>query len=305
MTNSLILFGAGASFGSGEVVPKPPPMAGNLLSALSRLHPNAWGKLSKELQSSLSEDFEAGMVAIGDHHPHALPPLQRTMASFFFNFRPGGNNLYRKLAQKIKKYRWSGALATLNYERLLELSFLEEGLSPYCGTPPAKADHPLELCLPHGCCHIFCESVRGVAGAVSFSGQHVTTRGTVSVIGDYAEFTRRIQEDAFPPVMSYFNPTKSTTSCANFIEEQRARYNALVSGAEVIVIVGVKVRPHDRHLWDALATASGNLVYCSGTAGATEFEAWANQVRGERPSMVLRKYFVEGFAEICEVVGLG
>ena len=305
MTNSLILFGAGASFGSGEVVPKAPPIAGRLLAALSRLYPNAWGELSKESQSSLSEDFEAGMVAIGDRRPHALPPLERSMASFFFNFRPGVNNLYRELAQRMKKYSWSGALVTLNYERLLELSLLEEGLSPYSGTQPAKDDHPVELCLPHGCCHIFCESVRGTAAGISFSGQHVTTRGPVRVISDYAEFTRRIQEDAFPPVMSYFNPTKSTTSCANFIEEQRARYNEMVAGADVIAIVGVRVRPHDGHLWDALATTSGKLVYCSGASGAKEFEDWVDQVREDRPNIVLRKYFQEGFTEICEVVGLG
>ena len=304
MANSLILFGAGASFGSGEVFPKAPPMATDLLSALNRLYPNAWGKLSKELQSSLSEDFEAGVVSIGDQHPHALPPLQRSVASFFFNFRPGANNLYRKLAKRMKKYRWSGALVTLNYERLLELSLMEEGLSPYCGTQPAKADNPVEVCLPHGCCHIFCESVRGTAAGISFSGQNVTTTGSVRVISDYAEFTKRIQEDAFPPVMSYFNPSKSTTSCANFIEEQRARYNALVASAEVIAIVGIKVRPHDGHLWDALASATGKLVYCSGVSGATEFEAWAKQEREDRPNRVLKKFFSEGFAEVCEAVGL-
>ena len=245
------------------------------------------------------------MVTVGDHHPHALPPLQRSMASFFFNFRPGVNNLYRKLAQRIKKYGWSGGLATLNYERLLELSLLEEGLSPYCGAQPAKANNPVELCFPHGCCHIFCESVRGTAAGIWFSGQGVTTRGPVRVIGDYGEFTKRIQEDAFPPVMSYFNPAKSTTSCANFIEEQRARYKALVAGAEVIAILGVRVRPHDGHLWDALASAPGKLVYCSGTSGATEFEDWADQVREDRPYIVLRKYFKEGFAELCAAIDLG
>lgn len=279
-------------------------MAGDLPSALNRLYPNVWGKLPKELKSSLSEDFEAGMVAIGDQYPHALPPLQRSMASFFFNFRPGVNNLYRTLAQKMKNYDWSGALVTLNYERLLELSLLEEGLSPYCGTQPAEADNTVVVCFPHGCCHIFCESVRGAAAGISFPGLSVTTRGTVKVIADYAEFHMRIQEDAFPPVMSYFNLAKSTTSCANFIADQRDRYNALVAGAEVIAIVGVRVRPHDGHLWDALAATTGKLVYCSGASGATEFEDWAKRERGDRPNIILRKYFEEGFLEVCGAVGL-
>ena len=245
--SNVILFGAGASLGSGEVVPKPPPLGSDLFRVLRRLFPGVWSRLSAEHIAELERDFEAGMQRVGRENSHALPPLQRAMASFFFDFVPGNDNLYRRLSNRIKGKGWDGTLVTLNYERILEISLAMEGVQLFIGNPPNNQPS-VELCLPHGCCHIFCESVRGVAESVSFSGEGVTTRGPVKVVVDRSEFLQRIRGDAFPPVMSYFDPFKFTTSGANFIEAQRNRYNDIVRGAKNIAIVGVRVRPHDTHL---------------------------------------------------------
>lgn len=298
-----LLFGAGASLGSGSVIPKPPPMTVDLLKALERLFPMVWGALPGDQQALLSRDFEAGVREIGEKNPHALSPLQRTMASFFFGFVPGKDNLYRNLARRIKHRAWSGALISLNYERLLELSLAAEGVKPFVGSPPD--DSPLvEMCLPHGCCHIFCESVRGAASGVSFAGTGVFTRGPVKVIADPTEFANRIRVDAFPPVMSYFDPAKLTTSGINFIEEQRARYDTIVKGAKVVAIVGVRLRPNDKHLWDALAATNADILYCSGKNAGHEFAEWASGNRKGKASEVLYGYFDENFEEICSRIWL-
>ena len=116
--SNVILLGAGASFGSGEVSPKPPPLGADLYPVLRRLFPAVWGTLSDEQDRELQNDFEAGIQRIGKDNPHALPPLQRAMASFFFDFYPGTSNIYRQLARKIAATSWDGAVVTLNYERL-------------------------------------------------------------------------------------------------------------------------------------------------------------------------------------------
>lgn len=273
-------------------------MTAELATVLCRLFPTAWGDLSSEFQALLRCDFEAGMNKIAEERGHALPPLQRTMASFFFSFVPGKDNLYRKISQQIKEHEWDGALVTLNYERLLELSLVLEGVPPYVGSPPPN-NASIELCLPHGCCHIFCESVKGSAKGISLSGTSVSTRGPVTVISDPAEFSRRIGSDAFPPVMSYFVPDKSTTSGVNFIESQRARYQELILNAEVVGIVGVAVRTHDRHLWDALANTNADVVYCSGPSAVPDFEDWAIENRGSRNSEPLPGYFSDCFDALC------
>lgn len=301
--SNVILFGAGASFGSGEVSPKPPPLGADLYRVLRRLFPTVWGALSDEQVTELQGDFEAGMQRVGRENPHALPPLQRVMASFFFDFYPGSSNIYRQLARKIAATSWDGALVTLNYERLLELSLALEGVQPFIGNPP-NAERSVEICLPHGCCHIFCESVRGAASGISFSGSNVSTRGPVKVVSNRAEFVQRIRTDAFPPVMSYFDPLKMTTSCVNFIESQRERYNNLIQGASKVVIIGVRVRPHDTHIWSVLSATEGEVVYCSGLSGADEFNRWAQEQRPSKASVALSGYFAESFPKICGSVAL-
>jgi hypothetical protein len=278
-------------------------MTADLLRALERLFPAVWGALPEGQRDLLRRDFEAGMREISERNPHALPPLQRSMASFFFGFVPGGDNLYCDLARRIKGNAWPGALISLNYERLLELSLATERVRPFIGSPPDSGP-AVEVCLPHGCCHIFCESVRGPAGGISFTGVGVSTRGPVKVVADPQEYSKRIRGDAFPPVMSYFDPAKLTISGVNFIEEQRARYDAIVKGARVIGIVGVRVRPNDKHLWGPLGTTTAEVVYCSGKAAGREFSDWACANREDKVSDVLYTYFNEGFEKLCARVGL-
>lgn len=73
---------------------------------------------------------------------------------------------------------------------------------------------------------------------------------------------------------------------------------------EVVAIVGVKVRPHDRHLWDAIAATSAEVIYCAGKAAGQEFATWASHNRPGRVSRVLSTYFSEGFDELCASIGL-
>lgn len=300
---NVILFGAGASFGSGETIPKPPPVGSELYSVLRRLFPGVWGGLSEAQTTELERDFESGMERIGRENSHALPPLQRAMASFFFDFVPSKGNLYRRLASRICAKGWGGALVTLNYERLLEISLAMEGAHPYIENPP-NSQPSVELCLPHGCCHLFCESVHGAATGISFSGKGVTTRGPIKVVGDRNEFRQRIMNDAFPPVMCYFDPSKSVTSGANFIESQRIRYDELMRDATNIAIVGVRVRPHDTHVWSALCETNASIAYCGGKSGAKEFTEWAKERRPGKVSTTLVGYFADSFENILECMNL-
>jgi len=104
--------------------------------------------------------------------------------------------------------------------------------------------------------------------------------------------------------MSYFDPAKLTTSGVNFIETQRARYDEIVKFAKTIAIVGVRVRPHDKHLWEALAVTNAEVVYCSGKAASQEFEDWASDDRRDKVSQALHTRFDEAFEKPCASIGL-
>lgn len=293
----LILLGAGASYGSDSG--GTPPLGAGLFAALRQYNPQGWGQIPVDLAGVFEDDFERGMIALSEGMPHSLPPLQRAMAAYFFGFLPRTSNLYVQLGERLKSAAWNGAIATLNYERMLELCLGHVGLQPVVGSP-TNAGSTVELLMPHGCCHIFCDTARGVAGAVSFSGMNVQTSGEVRVIGDPNEFRQRIEGDAFPPVMSYFEPRKRTTSGASFIDTQRRRWEELAAGADQIVMVGIRVRPDDEHVWDPISESDASLVYCGGEEGADEFQEWS----GGRDVVALRRYFDDEFEEIMNRLGV-
>lgn len=297
----VILFGAGASFGSDRS--GMPPLGAALFDALRQFNPDGWGQVEERLASTFRSDFEGGMVALSNSNQFALPVLQRAMAAFFYRFAPTTENLYVQLANRIRATAWVGSLATLNYERLLEVSLLHVGIQPVVNMG-AAASGSVELCMPHGCCHLFCESVRGMASGVSFSGMNVTTNGPVIALSNPAQFWDRIKNDAFPPVMSYFEPQKRTTSGANLIADQRQRWVHLCANATTIAVIGVHPRSHDSHIWGPLRSTSARIVYCGGPSGASAFEAWKRSSGRNASDNVLHGYFANEFGNLCAALAL-
>ena len=296
----LLLLGAGASYGSEEDNSIVPPLAASLFDELARFEPQVWRKLPNEIQEAFRVNFENGILRLADTLPHALPVTQRTMAAFFFRYGITRNSLYVKLGRRMLESKWRGTISTLNYERMLLMGLNYANHSVACDSHQPNR-HQVEVIFPHGCCHFFCESTRGAAGAVSFSGMNVVTNGPVIAIDQSLEFWRRIKLDAFPPVMSYFEPNKYTTSGASFIRNQRFRLSQIIGTAETIAIIGVNVREEDSYIWDSLATSPARIFYCSGKQGASSFREWKNRRRNEKAQndLVVETYWKENFDAIC------
>lgn len=297
MSRTLLLFGAGASYGSDRQ--GVPPLGYGLYDRLAQYNPPGWGALPDAFKIALRQDFEAGVIQIANQRSHDLPILQRAMAHFFFSFQPLTSNLYYRLAQDIRRDRKSIALSTLNYERLLEMSFRGAGINLSIGVPPADRT---ELNFPHGCCHLFCEAARGMASAVSFAGMAVQLNGEVRIIEQTQEFEQRISTDAFPPVMSYFEPKKRTTAGNNFIEDQRERFRQLTQTVECIIVIGIKIREHDRHIWDYIAAAPGRFIYCSGPGERGAFYNWVAEHRSSKNNTFIDGFWADRYAEIYNLI---
>lgn len=300
MSGVVFLFGAGASSGADTV--GMPPLGAELFGCLQQFSPATWGNIGSDLAEKFRIDFEAGMMRVP---PQQLAPLQRAMADYFFQFLPAESNLYFQLVKRIAATpNWSGALCSLNYERLLEISLLHAGLQPIIG--PMLVDHSssIELCLPHGCCHLFCDGVKADPRLVSFHGRMAYPDGQVIAIGDPAQHAARVRGDAFPPVMSYFEPGKTSPAGRTFIARQRERWQALATNARTVVIVGVRVRPNDAHIWEAIAASQARVVYSGGRQGGAEYAAWANSARDGKADRVCEGFFKEEFTRLCEEAGL-
>ena len=293
---NIFIFGAGASYGSDANKSLVPPLAADLFNFLAKKYSDISNNpVVMALASEFSKDFEQGLLKLYENQPHFWSILQRCMAHFFFQYgtiiQIQYSNLYYKLVHEIIRSDKDISLATLNYERMLEHSINEA----FRHVQPKKN---IELCLPHGCCHLFCEGAKGMSGGVFFDPRGVTTNGNVIPINDYNQFEKRIREDAFPPVMSYFEPSKQTTSGNNFIISQRSRFNQLISKATKIAVIGIRVREHDEHIWEPLKDTSAKIIYCRGKEDAAHYEVWRGNKPNRLKDLIIPSFWDDAFSTI-------
>jgi len=284
MSKDLVLFGAGASHGS-EPVARTPPLGAALFDELAFFAPSTWGALSSPWPSRFRKDFEPTMACFISSGGFG-GPLQWDMAEYFltqFSATPESTYvvLLKALAPRISRHTF----ATLNYEGML---FQARELA---GVPVTD----LRVCLPHGSAYLCCQGVSATQG-VSYSGG-VSTGGNVRVFTDVRDFRREKATNVFPPVMSYFEPSKFTVSCSNWIEAERVRFAQLVADARQIALVGVRVHSVDKHVWEPLAQTPAMITYMSGARGANEFRQWASG-EGRNGDVVIAKYFREGMSDL-------
>ncbi len=300
LRNKMIFFGAGASFGSDYI--KTPPAGENLFENLAIYDKDIWGSIPEKLAQDFKPNFEYGMVKYGNKNPKNVTILQRSMACYFFNFKLGPLNLYRELVKIIIKNKWNGTLSTINYDLLLQLSLTEEGfnlISDGFGLKFKKSSIEIKLILPHGSCNLFDKNVTSY-GNVKMDFRYIKTSGINIVVAiGQEEFEKRIKNN-IPPVMCYYEPLKRTTTGYNFIKYQRKEFEDEVLESDIICIIGVKVNCNDYHIWGPLARTKGSLLYCSGEEAGEEFKEWKGYYRNNKNDKIIKKFFREGFKEICE-----
>lgn len=130
---SVILMGAGASFGSldayrdGADGQSCPPLGNGELGLFACL--DALGgvasTLSPELKAAFRNNFEEGMALFRERHQDNTAAFQREMAGYLGSFKPGPMNAYVKLVRAVGI---RGVIySTLNYDLLFELSACRAG----------------------------------------------------------------------------------------------------------------------------------------------------------------------------------
>lgn len=80
----MIIFGAGASFGSDSA--NTPPIGGKLFENLQKFDPLNWGKLNKNISVIFKSDFELGMQKAIDDIEINSALLHKKLAQYLFEF---------------------------------------------------------------------------------------------------------------------------------------------------------------------------------------------------------------------------
>jgi len=295
VSKNVILFGAGASFGSESNMP---PLGSRLFTELVSFDSNYWGNVPNKYKAIFDLDFEEGMNRLFQDKPHIVPDLQRAKAIFFTRFKPTESNLYFKLAKRLLHTPKQLTFATLNYDLLLQFSFkiANKKLALF-----KKDSNGIELILPHGSCNLFCNSVYANPNGVFFDPLLVKVNGDINdieLITDFNELSLKICSNSIPPIMSYFEKEKRSTAGEEYLMESRERLSYLISNSDQIIIIGVKIREHDKHIWNPIKQSKAKLVYCSGQEERQEFESFTNKYRSSKENLFINGFWAEKFEEV-------
>lgn len=294
MHRFVVLFGAGASFGAGAILPESPPLGGDLYRALAMSYPTSWGALPASFDEAFRvEGFERGMRLVFDAYGAAIPQLMREMAVYFVQFRPTGHrSLYCRFIDDLKKTGLlrSTAFSTLNYECVLEYSLLEHGESVGY-FPDATADSVVPVWKLHGSCNMFAHEVQAGPGVTYGTG--VIWEGGAQAMFDSNHVVEHcLAKTGLAPMMCLYMEGKPLGVSPSVISQIQTTWQSAVSDAEAVVVIGVRPLESDVHIWEPIAATNANL-YLVGDQVA--LEQWCGRKRSTGSSEHLGSQFNEAY----------
>ena len=251
-TKVVLLFGAGASYGSGIL--NPPPLSKDLYESLHNSFGETWGKIDNKYDTFFSPNFEKGMEWLyseDGQKSYNLNNLLRDLAIYFDgfhidNYKP---NLYSQLINKFKKEIIERRIVptTLNYECLLEYAYFSNGINTisYQGS-----DHPPILKI-HGSCNFIPEGFKGSTEGFTLNLEQATIVTSIRPCKP-GTVSNELRNVPIIPAMSLFKSDKRDIVSPQFIAMIREQYQQLVTSASVVITVGVRPNPDDQHVWTVL-----------------------------------------------------
>lgn len=121
-----IIFGAGASKGSGSCSPENPPLGNHLFGKLEELKGAYYNLSDGSKRRFRDEGFEAGMATIANDS-RVINPLQKELACYLSKFTVEKGNAYIRLFNKLRSCMNQINIVTLNYDLLIEQSLARQG----------------------------------------------------------------------------------------------------------------------------------------------------------------------------------
>lgn len=254
---SIILLGAGASFGSEPDGVATPPLGRDLFTKLESA-----GGIAADLPDDLKEifrsNFEAGMAQYRARFEDDTMRFQRELAHYLALFRPSKNNLYIRLIQSIGIQRV--IFCSLNYDLLFELSAAALGINTLYGT--TKTEGHVRLLKPHGSCNFWPDIPVGMIRGCTFKGSgRADIQAPIRPLTQEETINRCIHEDSVAPAIAMYAEGKPVKISPDYVEQQQTQWINSLKLARNVFIVGTRVHPVDQHIWGELAKTKANIVY--------------------------------------------
>jgi hypothetical protein len=295
----IFLFGAGASYAAGDILPESPPLGLQLYAELARIYPGSWGRLPDDIREALTGNFETGMAKIHGRLSPAIPQLMREMAIYFAQFRPAtGRTLYCRLVEFLDSVGLLDRVlfSTLNYDCVLEFSLLrkQKTLNLFGAV---RASDGIPVWKLHGSCNFFLTGLNASPG-ILYSAE-VNFEGGIEAIFDTNEVIGRcLAGTALAPVMCLYMRDKPLNVSPTAIKQLQRLWQSAVRDSTAIFCVGVNPYAADAHIWTPIAKCSADLYFIG---SQLQFQQWASMYRPDR-SVFIHDRFAEGFGFLKETL---
>lgn len=297
----VILFGAGASLGS-QGVNKIPPSGAGLFNELKSNYPKTWGQVPQDLNQRFIDFFEAGMEELYIRTRDTPQFIQYLidMAIYFSKFQIDSpdENLYCKIVRRYYPELQNGQLllSTINYECLIEDAICCINTNPPLKHKYWEGSDGIEILKIHGSCNFIKSGIKNdgniIMGTAKFEGPLQTVpQNEVEAI---------LKKISFPPAMSLYTKNKDVLiSNHDYIQPILKKFQDAISNSDVIIVIGVKPNPDDKHIWDYLVKGNGKVIL---VANEEICKKWIREFRNDKPSEWISNKFHLAFDKICNIL---
>lgn len=248
----IFLFGAGASYGAGNIIPERPPLGIHLYTELEKNYPKSWGNIPSAIKQKFAINFEDGMADLYHNHNYSIPLLMQQLSIYFIQFRPNNNQTaYCNLIEQLKNNQFINRtiFSTLNYDCILECCLYRKGIHPaYFDAPKADEIPVLKL---HGSSNMFSQSIQA-SRQIQFDNNIVFEGGITASLDPNEVIGMALSDNGLPPVMNIYMKGKPLNVSLSSINSLQGTWCNYINHAKIIFVIGVNPIPEDTHIWNVL-----------------------------------------------------
>lgn len=267
---SIVLVGAGASFGSEDVHPTTPPLGNQLFDKLEQAGGIA-ARIPTTMKYVFRENFEAGMALYYKYYDGNIMQFQRELAQYLVQFSPGPRNTYIRLIKTLGIHKI--IYCSLNYDLLLELSAGSLGFNTTYDSKSIK--NCIRILKPHGSSNFWPDIPIGMLRNVTIkeSGR-ADIQADIRPLSQLDTLHRCQNEDSVAPAIAMFAEGKAVKISPDYVEMQQHHWATSANTATQIFVVGVRVHTIDEHIWGILANTKAKVTYFGFPNDQHSFNDW-------------------------------
>ena len=261
--------------------PERPPLGPQLYEKLRERPNSIIQRFPALIRRSFEKRFEEGMVDLYEHSTSEAFAFVREMCIYFswFETRPG--NVYIDLIQFLIAQDRPFALATTNYDLLLEHAILSMGYK--CDYRPLaiwkNCVHVLKI---HGSCN-FVPDMRGIIFDECYFDQggklvdmSLIEGLPISGVDPYEVRRFCTEQNSIAPSIALYTPGKQVKFFAKPVRAQLRRWQEMAVKTDANYVIGLRVEKTDSHIWDYLAKSTGKFVY---VGVKKDFDDWTGDLQ--------------------------